>query len=116
MGSIFEGEVAAEILKSQINSGRRKELYYFRDQQGLEVDFIVPQPQARFWMVEAKASKTVGPSMATSMNSLARVTGKRALRSIVVHRRARSGREFSALAENVEAQTLENFVAELNRK
>ena len=26
-------EIAAEILKSQINLGMRKELYYFRDQQ-----------------------------------------------------------------------------------
>lgn len=116
LGSIFEGEVAAEILKSQINSGRRKELYYFRDQQGLEIDFVVPQPQARFWLVEAKASKTVRPAMASSMTSLARLTGKRTMRSIVVHRKARTGREFSGLADNVEARTLESFVAELNGK
>ena len=58
LGSIFEGFVAAEILKSQVNRGQRKELYYFRDQQGLEIDFVVPRPNARFWLVEAKASKT----------------------------------------------------------
>src|SRR5208282_4108780 len=38
LGSIFEGFVAAEILKAQVNHGQRKELYSFRDQQGLEVD------------------------------------------------------------------------------
>src|SRR5436190_16949533 len=43
LGAIFEGFVASEILKSQINVGRRKELYYFRDEQGLEVDFVLPQ-------------------------------------------------------------------------
>lgn len=32
-GALFEGFVAAEILKSQANQGMRKELYYFRDQQ-----------------------------------------------------------------------------------
>ncbi|MGA8344928.1 MAG: ATP-binding protein, partial [Candidatus Sulfotelmatobacter sp.] len=37
LGALFEGFVAAEILKSQANQGMRKELYYFRDQQGLEV-------------------------------------------------------------------------------
>ncbi len=37
LGSIFEGFVASEILKSQVNSGARKEIYHFRDQQGLEV-------------------------------------------------------------------------------
>ena len=83
LGSIFEGSVAAEILKSQINRGRRKELYYFRDQQGLEIDFLVPQPHARFWLVEAKATKTVHPSMASPMLSLSRVAKDRASRRIV---------------------------------
>src|SRR6267154_2289369 len=34
LGPLFEGFIASEILKSQINTGRRKELYYFRDRQG----------------------------------------------------------------------------------
>jgi predicted AAA+ superfamily ATPase len=36
LGAIFEGFVASEIVKRQIGSGRARELYYFRDQQGLE--------------------------------------------------------------------------------
>ena len=114
LGSIFEGSVAAEILKSQINRGRRKELYYFRDQQGLEIDFLVPQPHARFWLVEAKATKTVHPSMAAPMLSLARVSGNRATRRIVVHRHSNTGRDFSALAKGAEALTIERFSAEIN--
>ena len=47
LGALFEGYVAAEILKSQANQGRRKELYHFRDQQGLEVDFLFPGPRRR---------------------------------------------------------------------
>jgi len=31
LGPVFEGFIAAEIIKYQINSGRPKELYYFRD-------------------------------------------------------------------------------------
>jgi len=42
LGSLFEGWVASEIVKYQLNAGRRRELYYFRDHQGLEVDFVVP--------------------------------------------------------------------------
>jgi len=113
-GSIFEGFVAAEILKSQVNRGRRKELYYFRDQQGLEVDFLVPQANARFWLVEAKASKTVQPSMAAPMLSLSGATGKRAARRIVVYRKPRTGPAFTALTKGVEALTLEQFTAEIN--
>ena len=114
-GSIFEGFVAAEILKSQISRGQRKELYYFRDQQGLEVDFVVPQPNARFWLVEAKASKTVQPSMAAPMLSLASATGNRATRRIVVHRKSRTAPAFTALAKGSEALTLEQFSVEINR-
>jgi hypothetical protein len=114
-GSIFEGFVAAEILKSQINRGQRKELYYFRDQQGLEIDFLVPQPNARFWLVEAKASKTVQPSMAAPMLSLASVVGKRAARRIVVHRKSRTGPAFTALAKGAEALTVEQFAKEINK-
>lgn len=38
-GPLFEGFIASEIIKQQINAGRRREIFYFRDQQGLEVDF-----------------------------------------------------------------------------
>jgi hypothetical protein len=113
-GAIFEGFVAGEILKSQINRGQRKELYYFRDQQGLEIDFVVPQPNARFWLVEAKASKTVHPSMAAPMLSLAGATGDRATRRIVVYRKPRTGPTFTALAKGAEALTLEQFAKTIN--
>ena len=113
-GAIFEGFVAAEILKSQVNRGQRKELYYFRDQQGLEVDFVVPQPNARFWLVEAKASKTVQARMAAPMLSLAGAAGKRATRRIVVYRKSRTGPEFAALAQGAEAMTVDRFAVELN--
>ena len=113
-GAIFEGFVAAEILKSQVNRGQRKELYYFRDQQGLEVDFVVPQPNARFWLVEAKASKTVHPQMAASMLSLARSVGSRATRRIVVYRESRTGPAFTVLAKGAEALTLEQFAMAIN--
>jgi hypothetical protein len=115
LGSIFEGFVAAEILKSQINRGQRKELYYFRDQQGLEIDFLIPRSNARFWLVEAKASKTVHPPMAASMLSLSHSAQDRAARRIVVYRKPRAGALFTALARGAEALTLEQFSAEINR-
>jgi len=115
LGSIFEGFVAAEILKSQINRGQRKELYYFRDQQGLEIDFLIPRSNARFWLVEAKASKTVQPSMAAPMLSLSHLAQNRATRRIVVYRNPRTGTAFTALARGAEALTLEQFSAEINR-
>lgn len=119
LGAIFEGAVAAEIIKSQINHGRRRELYYFRDQQGLEVDFLVPMPGGAMMMVEAKATKSPTPDMAKPMISLARAwvesTHKRPLDSMVlVHREARAAVRSSALALEVRAAVFGDFVAEMN--
>jgi hypothetical protein len=116
LGPIFEGFLAAEILKSQVNRGQRKELYWFRDQQGLEVDFLVPRGQARFWAVEAKASKTVQSSMAGPLVRLSQAAGARAARRVVVHRTARMQVETKAIAPGVEAWTVEQFVAVINGK
>ena len=76
LGSIFEGFVAAEIIKQQVNAGRRRELYFFRDLRGLEIDFIVPRGSGRLALVEVKASKTVYPAAAKGLSSLARAIGQ----------------------------------------
>ena len=115
LGPLFEGFVASEILKSQINQGKRKELYYFRDQQGLEVDFLVPRPNAGLWLVEAKASKTVNSSMASPLLSLQRAAPNRAERLLVVHRKSRSQPDTTAIARGAEAIDVERLVRELNR-
>jgi predicted AAA+ superfamily ATPase len=115
LGPLFEGFVAAEILKSQADRGMRKELYYFRDQQGLEVDFLIPRPNAKLWLVETKAAKTVRPSMASSLTSLQRASQKRSERLIVVYRKSRSQLPTTAIARGVEALDVEQFVGELLR-
>jgi uncharacterized protein len=115
LGPLFEGLVASEILKSQTNQGLRKELYYFRDQQGLEVDFLVPMPGASLWLIEAKAGKTVHPAMATPLLALRRSLGKKSKRLIVVHRNSRFSISTSAIASGVEALELGRFIKELIR-
>src|SRR2546425_5770741 len=113
LGTLFEGFIAAEILKSQVNAGLRKELYYFRDQQGLEVDFLVPRPNVGLWLIEAKAGKTVHPGMAAPLLSLQRALGKKSSRLIVVHRKALRSPVTSAIARDVDALDVEHFVKEL---
>src|SRR5271169_1358519 len=115
LGALFEGFIAAEILKSQSNRGMRKELYYFRDQQGLEVDFLVPRRNSNLWLIEAKAGKTVRPSMASPLLSLRRALAKRFVRLIVVHRKSRSQLTTAAIARGVEALDVERFIQELGR-
>jgi predicted AAA+ superfamily ATPase len=115
LGQLFEGFVAAEILKSQVNRGARKELYYFRDQQGLEVDFLIPRPNAGLWLIECKAGKTVRPAMAAPLLALRRTLEKRSTRLTVVHGKSRLTLATKAVASGVEALDLEHFVSELVR-
>jgi predicted AAA+ superfamily ATPase len=74
-GAIFEGFIAGEIAKAQQNAGCRRELYHFRDQQGLEVDFVVPRERGML-LVECKASATISPSDAAPMKRLADALGR----------------------------------------
>src|SRR5262249_7587601 len=103
LGALFEGFVAAEILKSQAHQAMRRELYYFRYHQAFEVDFLVPQPKAKLWLVEGKSAKPVRPAMASSLPSLQRALQQRAGRLIVVHRKSRLHVPTAAIAKGVEA-------------
>lgn len=116
-GAIFEGFIASEILKSQVNQGRRRELYHFRDQQGLEVDFLFPGEQGSLWTVECKASRTVQPGMARPLASLRGSMGQRiSIRSVVVHDRSRTAPAIRALAPGVEALDVLEFIRVLGGK
>jgi uncharacterized protein len=97
-----------------VNQGGRKELYYFRDQQGLEVDFLLPKPNAGLWLIECKAGKTVRPAMAGPLLALRRTLEKRPTRLIVVHGKSRAAQVTRAVASGVEAIELERFIASLS--
>ena len=114
-GPLFEGFVASEIVKAQVHSGRRREIYYFRDRQGLEVDFVVPAKDGGAQLVEAKASSTVTPDMAEPMLRLAKAwkRGSRMrgeLSMHLVHFTPRAGVVTRAIAPGVQAIAWQEFV------
>ncbi len=117
-GALFEGFIASEIVKAQVHSGRRRELYYFRDRQGLEVDFVVPTKGGGAQLVEAKASSTVTPDMAEPMRRLAKAwkrgsltRGELSMR--LVHFAPRAGVVTRAIAPGVRALAWPEFVRSL---
>lgn len=117
-GSVFEGFVAAEIVKAQINAGGRRALYHFRDAQGLEVDFVVPGRGGLVRLVECKASRTVTPAMAAPMLRLREALVRRGPRGAgvqmsLVHQPVRAGARTPALAPGVRAVPWLDFVEEL---
>ena len=117
LGALFEGFIAGEIVKAQLNAGRRRELYYFRDQQGLEVDFVVPRRGGALRLIETKAARTVTPGDAGPMQKLAAARsdqpGTRGqVEQVLVHRPARAGVASRAVAPGVSALPWRQFVTE----
>lgn len=117
IGALFEGFIASEIVKAQANAGGRRELYYFRDQQGLEVDFLMPRRGGSMVLVECKASRSVTPAMAAALRQLAAaMIGKRGRASVemlLVHQSPEAGTSTQAVAPGVRALAWQRFVAEL---
>ena len=117
-GALFEGFIAAEMMKAQVNAGGRRELYYFRDEQGLEVDFLVPGRAGAVALVECKAGRTVTPAMAAPMQRLAEaLKRKRAkaagTRMFLVHQSPQAGTPTPAVAPGVRALPWQEFLEEL---
>jgi predicted AAA+ superfamily ATPase len=113
LGALFEGFVAAEIVKQQINLGRRRELYYFRDREGLEVDFVVPLAERRLAFIEAKATSTPKPELAQSLSRLLSAKHGHEVAGYLVHRPARHAPDLTVLRPGIEALGLEALLARL---
>jgi len=118
-GALFEGFIAAEIAKIQTNSGGRRELYYFRDEQGLEVDLLVPGRSGAIALVECKAARTVSPATALPMQRLAEAVKKKRLRGTVVdmflvHQQPRVKSSTQAVAPGVRALAWQDFLEEFD--
>ncbi len=116
LGPLFEGFVASEIVKEQTGAGRRRQLYYFRDQQGLEVDFLVPVRDRKLVLIEAKASATLRPEMGDPLLRLARAIRRYETRAYLVHRPARGEPPLSALRPGVSALPVEGLAAILETR
>ncbi len=117
-GNLFEGFIASEIVKAQVNAGRRRELYYFRDQQGLEVDFVVPGRGGRLALVECKNTRTVTPAIAAPMQRLAKAVSNNRPKTTevtmtLVHEASRSAIRTHAVAPGVRALSWREFLEEL---
>jgi hypothetical protein len=117
VGALFEGFVAAEIAKRQANAGGRRELYYFRDEQGLEVDLVVPRRGGGLSLIECKAAKTVTPAQAAPLERLAAAVRRKrprsTLRAFLAHQPSSAGVRTRALTPTVQALPWRELLDEL---
>ena len=61
LGAIFETHVVGQIVRRFANQGRRREIYFYRDHHGREVDFLIPSA-GRFELIECKWAESPGSS------------------------------------------------------
>jgi predicted AAA+ superfamily ATPase len=116
LGPLFEGFVASEILKQQVGSGQERQIYFFRDQQGLEVDFVVPHGHRRLFLLEAKASRTVKPAMASPLGRLAQDSAGYRVHRLVVYRPAKEISGLATLAPGTQAGSVHDLLAALESR
>jgi predicted AAA+ superfamily ATPase len=117
-GSLFEGFIASEIIKAQVNGGERRELYHFRDEQGLEVDFVMPRRGGSLALIECKAASTVAPTMAVPMQRLHDAAKRKRRKGttvsmFLVHQPPKVKSRTEAVAPGVRALAWRDFVDEL---
>lgn len=113
-GPLFEGWVASEILKHRLHRGQSHGLYYFRDKQGLEVDFIVDTGDRRLLLIEAKATRTPMPDDARSLVRLGRGIARHSVTSFLVHAPGASRAVTTAISPGVSTFGIERLHARLS--
>ena len=114
-GAVFEGFVVSEVLKAQHAAGLEGEVYYFRDEQGLEVDIVLSPREGMVMLAECKMSATITPDMSAPMRRLAQALSREAgeITMYLVHNPPESGRIAPTVGEKVRACTPRLFVEEL---
>ena len=66
LGNLFENMVVLEALKARLNSGKNPDLYFFRDQQGFEIDLLLADKR-KIHPFEIKAGRTYSSNYAKNL-------------------------------------------------
>ena len=59
-GAIFETFVFNEIVKRQLNAGRRSQVFFWQDKLGREIDFLIERDDKALLGIEIKAGSAIG--------------------------------------------------------
>ena len=108
-GPLFENTVVVEALKHRFNRGRRSDLSFFRDSQGLECDLVCESGNG-MGAIEIKSGATVASDWFDSLNRVAKTLPQIASRAIVYggsERQSRQDAEVVPLADL--SEILERF-------
>jgi uncharacterized protein len=83
-GALFENLVINEYQKQNYHHNQLRDLYYWRDSNGHEVDLLVSNGPA-YDIVEIKATSTIMPSLFAGLDLLASIGGSSIARKVLVY-------------------------------
>lgn len=69
-GAIFENLAISSLVKRNLIRNNRANLYFYRENRGLEVDVVQPTPAGGLDLYEIKSGKTLQPDYAANMKKL----------------------------------------------
>ena len=84
LGHVLENFVAMELIKQLGWSERRCRLFHFRTESGAEIDLVLEDRARRLVGVEVKSAASVRQQDFRGLESLARLTGDRFVRGVVL--------------------------------
>lgn len=70
-GQIFENLAVSSLMKTELAGTNRPNLYFYRENQGLEIDIVKPTSAGGLDLYEIKSGKTLQPEYAANMKKLA---------------------------------------------
>ena len=111
-GAIFEGFVISEVIKAQLACGQEPEVYYFRDEQGLEVDILLAPRENQILLAECKMAVTMTPDMTSPMRRLAAALRKEGSQATMqlVHMPGNRPQPAVTIGEGVRLTTPREFI------
>jgi predicted AAA+ superfamily ATPase len=83
-GSLFEGWVIAEMIKNRFNQGQEKNLYFWRDHTGNEIDVIIEQGE-NLIPVEIKSGQTITATAFKALHKWLRLAGEDASPAALIY-------------------------------
>lgn len=83
-GALFETLVVSEFLKQRFNLGKPADLYFWRDNSGLEADLLFER-EGRLQMVEIKSGQTVTTDYVRAAQKTTRFAPEEALMPWLIH-------------------------------
>ena len=83
-GGLFEGFIISELMKNRLNRGESPELWFWRDNTGMEIDCLIREEEKLF-ALELKSGKTITEDMTNSLQKWQKICTDKKYNPILIY-------------------------------